>query len=98
MAGSCLLEVSVDGEEAACARPFSALLVELALANYPGIYYTGTPSNGSALGAYWPTLVRQDILEHSVVYADGRREMVPPVSVRDVGTPARELADVTPTA
>ncbi|HXY44497.1 MAG TPA: acyclic terpene utilization AtuA family protein [Acidimicrobiales bacterium] len=78
MTGSCLLEVSVDGEEAACGRPFSALLVELALANYPGIYYTGTPSNGSPYGAYWPALVRQDALEHTVVHADGRREVVPP--------------------
>ncbi len=76
MAGSCLLEVSVDGDEAACGRPFSALLVELALANYPGIYYTGTPSNGSPYGAYWPTLVRQDLLIQTVVGADGRREVV----------------------
>ncbi len=76
MEGSCLLEVSVDGEEAACGRPFSSLLVELALANFPGIYYTGTPSSGSAYGAYWPTLVPQQLVEHTVVHADGRREIV----------------------
>ncbi|MGD0594760.1 MAG: acyclic terpene utilization AtuA family protein [Acidimicrobiales bacterium] len=96
MAGSCLLQVSVDGDEAACGRPFSALLVELALANYPGIYYTGTPSNGSPFGAYWPTLVQQDIIEHTVVHADGRREIVQPGQPADV-PPARP-ADFEPPA
>jgi len=76
MAGSCLLEISVDGDEAACGRPFSALLVELALANYPGIYYTSVPGSGSVYGAYWPTLVPQEIIEQVVVHADGRREVV----------------------
>jgi hypothetical protein len=77
MAGSSLLHISVDGDETSCGRPFSALLVELALANYPGIYYTGAPGNGSQYGAYWPTLVPQALLEHTVVHADGRRQIIP---------------------
>ena len=81
MAGSCLLHVSVDGDEAAAGRAFSSLLVELALANYPGIYGMGAPGAGSALGAYWPTLVPQAILQHTVVHPDGRREPVPPPAV-----------------
>jgi hypothetical protein len=87
MAGSCLLEISVDGDESACGRPFSSLLVELALANYPGIYYTGVPGNGSVYGAYWPTLVPQSIVEQVVVHADGRRE-----AVEWAGTPAETAA------
>jgi hypothetical protein len=103
MEGSCLLEVSVDGEEAACGRPFSSLLVELALANFPGIYYTGTPSSGAPYGAYWPTLVPQQLLEHTVVHADGRRETVPsfpergsPPGSEPVGAGALGLAGSEP--
>jgi hypothetical protein len=52
--------------------------VELALSSYPGIYGMGVPSPGGPYGAYWPTLVPQELLEHTVVHADGRREVVPP--------------------
>ena len=90
MLGSCLLEVSVDGQEDACGRAFSSVLVEMALASYPGIYYTATPSNGSPYGAYWPALVRQDVIEHTVVHADGRRVVVPapPAGPADPAGPA----------
>ncbi len=77
MLGSCMLHISVDGDEASCGRPFSSLIVELALANIPGIYFTGAPGNGGPFGAYWPTLVPQAMLAHTVVHADGRREIVP---------------------
>jgi hypothetical protein len=78
MAGSSLLHIAVDGEEGSAGRAFSSLCVELALSSYPGIYGMGVPSPGSAYGAYWPTLVPQRILEHTVVHPDGRREVVPP--------------------
>jgi hypothetical protein len=96
MSGSCLLEVSVDGEEAACGRAFSSLLVEMALANYPGIYYTGTPSNGSPYGAYWPTLVPQAVIEHAVVHADGCRQVVPFELVEAAGLAASAARDSLP--
>ncbi|MGC9961898.1 MAG: acyclic terpene utilization AtuA family protein [Acidimicrobiales bacterium] len=97
MSGSCLLEVSVDGEEAACGRAFSSLLVEMALANYPGIYYTATPSNGSPYGAYWPALVPQAVVEHAVVHAGGRRQPVP-FEALDVAEPAGPVAAAAPNA
>jgi Acyclic terpene utilisation family protein AtuA len=78
MAGSCLLQVAVDGDEAGAGRAFSAALVELALANYPGMYGLGPPGAGSVSGAYWPALVPQAIVEHMVVHPDGRREAIPP--------------------
>jgi hypothetical protein len=77
MLASCLLHIAVQGDEAWAGRAFSAAVVELALANYPGIYFTGPPSNGAAYGVYWPGLVRQDGLQHDVVLADGRRISVP---------------------
>jgi Acyclic terpene utilisation family protein AtuA len=81
MAGSSLLHVSVDGEQGSAGRAFSALCVELALSSYPGIYGMGVPSPGGPYGAYWPTLVPQELLEHTVVHPDGRREAVPPPPV-----------------
>jgi hypothetical protein len=78
MAGSCLLNIAVDGEESSCGRAFSSLVVELALSNYPGIYYTEPPGNGSPIGAYWPTSVPLSSLEHVVVHSDGEREIIPP--------------------
>src|SRR4029079_4671637 len=56
MLGSCMLHVSVDGTQEACGRPFSNVVIELALANIPGIYFTGPPGDGGPFGAYWPTL------------------------------------------
>lgn len=78
MAGSCLLHVAAEGDQEAVGRAFSSLLVELALASYPGLYGMQPPGPGSAYGAYWPALVPQSILEHTVVHPDGRREPVPP--------------------
>ena len=76
MEGTCLLHISVDGNQESAGRPFSSLLIELALANYPGIYYTSAPDAGSVYGAYWPALVPQDVIQHTVVHADGTREVV----------------------
>ncbi len=83
MDGSSLLHVAVDGDQASAGRPFSALCVELALSSYPGIYGAGVPSSGAPYGAYWPTLVPQALLHHTVVHPDGRREDVPPPATAD---------------
>jgi hypothetical protein len=77
MAGSCLLQVSADGDQASAGRAFTSLLVELALANYPGLYGMGPPGAGAAMGAYWPALVPQSVVAHTVVHADGRRRPIP---------------------
>ncbi len=76
MAASCLLHIAVDGEQSSCGRAFSSFVVELALSNFPGIYYTEPPGSGSPFGVYWPALVRQSVVGHVVVHADGRREEV----------------------
>ncbi|MCW2946394.1 MAG: hypothetical protein JWR24_3111 [Actinoallomurus sp.] len=78
MSGSSLLHISVDGEQASAGRPFSSLCVELALSSYPGIYGMGVPGSGAAYGAYWPTLIPQRLVEHTVVHPGGRREAVGP--------------------
>ena len=87
MAGSCLLNIAVDGEESICGRAFSSHVVELALSNYPGIYYTEPPGNGSPIGAYWPTSVPLSSLDHFVVHSNGEREIIPPPPRTQVLTP-----------
>jgi hypothetical protein len=72
------LRVTARGDRHAAGRAFSAHLVELALANFPGLYFLGPPSSGSSYGEYWPALVEQRVLEHCVVHHHGGRELVPP--------------------
>ncbi|GAA0359121.1 DUF1446 domain-containing protein [Actinoallomurus spadix] len=93
MAGSSLLHVAVDGDQKSAGRAFSALCVELALSSYPGIYGMGVPSGGSAYGVYWPTIVPQDVLRHTVMHADGREEIVPPPATDEPAAgPATDVA------
>jgi len=88
--GSCLLHVSVQGDEESAGRPFSSLLVELALSNFPGIYFTSAPGKGAMYGAYWPTLIPQELLDHTAVLADGRwvKVSAPPAASQPTSDPA----------
>jgi len=97
MLGSCLLHIAVDGDEASAGRPFTSLLVELALANYPGFYGTGAPGNGGPYGVYWPTLVPQEFVDHTVVHPDGRREVIPtPPTNNPPGGPGPDQSETSP--
>ena len=51
--------------------------VELALASYPGFTLTGTPTPATPYGIYRPAYVDRAAVTHTVVHADGRREVVP---------------------
>ncbi|MCW2809596.1 MAG: hypothetical protein JWP61_54, partial [Friedmanniella sp.] len=75
---SALLRVSVKGDDPkVVGRAFSGAAVELALASYPGFTLTSQPGDATPYGVYWPALVPADEVEHVVVHADGRREVVP---------------------
>ena len=75
---AALLRVHVRGEDPTLlGRAFSAAAVELALASYPGCTLTSQPADAQPYGIYWPALVWLDDVEHVVVHADGRREVVP---------------------
>jgi hypothetical protein len=78
---AALLRVTVkDGDPKTVGRAFSSAAVELALASYPGFTLTSPPGDGSPYGVYWPAMVDADVVEHVVVHADGRREVVPHTS------------------
>ena len=77
-AGTELLRIAVQGTKEAAGRAFSSRMVELALSSYPGMYSLGPPQPGSAFGVYWPALLDQALLEHTVHHHDGTTETITP--------------------
>lgn len=75
---SCLLRVTVkDPDAGPVAKAFTGPLVELALASYPGFTMTAPPGPPTPYGVYRPAYVDRSTTTHTVVHADGRREVVP---------------------
>jgi len=75
-------------DERLAGKAFSGAAIELALANYPGFFATGGPSDAQPFGIYWPALVDATEVHQSVVLPDGTRIPVtlPPPTL--VVTPA----------
>ncbi|HEY5626106.1 MAG TPA: acyclic terpene utilization AtuA family protein, partial [Dehalococcoidia bacterium] len=74
------LRVTVKAKDAAkVGRAFSAKVVEMALANYPGFHMASGLGSENAFGVYWPALVPVDAIDEVVVAHDGSRIPVPPV-------------------
>ncbi len=98
---AALLRVHVrDREPSRVGRAFSSAAVELALASYPGFTLTSTPGDAVPYGVYWPALVDAAEVEHVVVHADGRREVVPhtpPGEPLAIGRPVLPAAVEGPT-
>ncbi len=69
-AGTELLRITVQGTQQAAGRAFSSRVVELTLSGYPGLYALGPLQPGSAFGAYWPALLDQRTLHHTVHHHD----------------------------
>ena len=84
-AGTELLRIAVQGTKEAAGRAFSSRMVELALSSYPGLYALGPPQPGSAFGVYWPALLDQALLEHTVHHHDGTTETIAPGNSQDAG-------------
>jgi hypothetical protein len=78
-----LLRIAVQGTQHAPGRAFSSRMVELALSSYPGLYALGPPQPGSPFGSYWPALLDQSTLEHTVHHHDGTTEIVDPSTASD---------------
>jgi len=65
-----------SGDERVAGRAFSSAAIELALANYPGFFATGGPSEAQSYGVYWPALVDRADVTETVVHPTGSREVV----------------------
>jgi acyclic terpene utilization AtuA family protein len=74
---SALLRCTVkDPQPDPVGRGFTAAAVELALASYPGFTMTAPPAAPTPYGIYRPEYVERSAVTHTVVHADGRREVV----------------------
>jgi hypothetical protein len=79
-AGTQLLRIAVQGTKEAAGRAFSSRMIELALSSYPGLYALDPPQPGSAFGVYWPALLDQAALAHTVHHAGGTTETIAPAA------------------
>ncbi|HSP56121.1 MAG TPA: acyclic terpene utilization AtuA family protein, partial [Dehalococcoidia bacterium] len=78
---SAILRITVKAKDPSkVGRPFTAKMIEMALANYPGFHTASGLSSESAYGVYWPTLVPVDAIDEVVVAHDGTRVPVPHVA------------------
>ena len=76
-AASCLLRCTVrDPSASVVGRGFTAPAVELALSSYPGFTMTGPPAPATPYGIYRAEYVDRAAVTHTVVHADGRREVI----------------------
>jgi len=74
---SCLLRCTVmDPSPDPCAKAFTGPAIELALASYPGFTMTAPPAAPTPYGVYRPEYVDRSEVAHTVVHADGSREVV----------------------
>ncbi|MHB1502460.1 MAG: acyclic terpene utilization AtuA family protein [Acidimicrobiales bacterium] len=72
------LRVTVkDPDQAKVGRAFSNAATELALASYPGFFFTAPPGDATAYGVFWPALVPPDAVDQVVVHHDGHMVQVP---------------------
>lgn len=76
-AASTLLRCTVkDPSPDPVGRAFTAAAVELALGSYPGFTMTAPPAPATPFGVYRAEYVDRAAVTHTVVHADGRREVV----------------------
>jgi hypothetical protein len=77
-AASVVLRCTVQDPSAdPVGRAFTAAVVELALASYPGFTMTAPPAPATPYGVFRAEYVERAAVTHTVVHADGRREVVP---------------------
>ncbi|MDQ1699494.1 MAG: hypothetical protein QOG34_1357 [Frankiaceae bacterium] len=68
------LRVTVkDADDKRIGRAFSSAAVEIALASYPGCTLTSPPGDASPYGVYWPAVVPNELVTHTVLLEDGSR-------------------------
>ena len=98
-AATVLRCVALDADPKVAGKGFTAPAVEIALASYPGCTLTSPPGHASPYAIYQPYYVSRDEVVHTVVHADGRREVVADPTLfgsTDVADASRSTAAGTP--
>ncbi|MBO0874198.1 MAG: DUF1446 domain-containing protein [Pseudonocardia sp.] len=93
------LRVTVkDPDRDKVGRRFSNATMQLALAGYPGFHTTTPPTEASAYGVYWPTLVPAELVAHRVTLPDGTTRDIGSAPSRTVNTlhSRPELSPISP--
>ena len=80
-ASALLTVVARDPEEKPAGRAFSAVVTEVALASYPGLFATTPPGNARPYGVFTAGWVPQDVPVHEVVHDDGTVDRIAPPAV-----------------
>ncbi|WP_181309884.1 acyclic terpene utilization AtuA family protein [Nocardioides campestrisoli] len=74
---SCVLRVmALDADPKVAGKGFTAPAVEVALGSFPGLTLMAPPGPATPYGIYRPEYVDRAAVEHTVVHADGTREVV----------------------
>ncbi|GLZ48117.1 hypothetical protein Acsp06_43020 [Actinomycetospora sp. NBRC 106375] len=91
------LKITVkDPDRTKVGRAFSNTTMELALGGYPGFHTTTPPSDASAFGVYWPTLVPATEVEHRVTRPDGTVVTIDPTPPSAAATAPAPTAPAAP--
>jgi len=97
---SAQLRITVkDPDPDKVGRRFSNAATELALASYPGFHLTSPPTEGTAYGVFWPTLVARDAAPENVVHGDGRRVAIaapPSAATSEAAPPSAATSEAAP--
>ncbi len=92
---SCRLRcTATDPEAGPVGKAFTGPVVELALGSYPGFTLIGPPTAPAPYGVYRAAFVDRSAVAHTVVHADGRREVVPDPTAFAAPEPAAEPSAV----
>ncbi|MBM0232539.1 DUF1446 domain-containing protein [Micromonospora sp. STR1_7] len=93
-AASALLHVHLrDSDKARAGRAFSAAVVELALASYPGCTLTTLPGDATPYGVFTADEIPQSEVSHVAVLPGGERvPIAPPIRTALVPDPETETA------
>jgi hypothetical protein len=78
-------------------KAFTAPLVELALASYPGFTLTAPPAPATPYGVFRAAYVDRSAVDEVVVHHDGRREAIAPSREADGHGPEGRSREVPPT-
>jgi hypothetical protein len=76
-AGALLRVTAKDADPRRVGRAFSAAVVEMALASYPGFQATAPPGDETPYPVFWPALIPAELVEETVVMENGERMAVP---------------------
>jgi hypothetical protein len=93
---STVLRCTVQDENAeVVGRSFSAAVVELALASYPGFTMTAPPGAGTPYGVYRAEYVARSAVSHTVHHADGSSSVVEDPLVEEGRSPVTKPGERT---